>query len=154
MEGQSQKPTSRSSEGRLTTVANAISSAIDTDAVADSIFASLLKDGRSTKESGTKNSTKGEQASPTIEVVMAEQACVQKNLQGCLLEHGRTTGEPSTGKSFGVIAVRRGWVLDVALQIHSDTAAAFGKREDLEVRGVVNMYIRSKGEEGLQSKWS
>jgi hypothetical protein len=94
MEGQSQKPTSGSSEGRLTTVANAISSAIDTDAVADSIFASLLKDGRSTKESGAKNPIQREQASPTVEAaLMAEMSRVEKTLQKCLLEEARITND-------------------------------------------------------------
>jgi hypothetical protein len=57
MDDQCQKLTAGPSEGRLTAVANAISSAINTDAVADSIFASLLKDDRSIYESSTEDTS-------------------------------------------------------------------------------------------------
>lgn len=87
MENERQKPTSGLSQGRLTTVANAISSAIDTDVVADSIFASLLNDGRPTKESGAKHPIHGEQAGLTVETLMAEVSRVEHTLQKCLLDN-------------------------------------------------------------------
>jgi hypothetical protein len=72
MDDQCQKLTAGPSEGRLTAVANAISSAINTDAVADSIFASLLKDDRSiyessTEDTSTEDAPTEEDTSPVVE---------------------------------------------------------------------------------------
>jgi hypothetical protein len=93
MGDQRQNTTSGSSDGRLTVVANAITSAIDADAVADSIFASLLKDNRSTKESDTKASSEEKQVSPRRKALMAESACVARMSEKCLLGNGRSTSE-------------------------------------------------------------
>jgi hypothetical protein len=93
MEDQRQNTTPGSSEGRLTVVANAITSKINTVSIADSIFASLLEDGRSTKESDTKNSSEEKQVSPTRKALMAESACVARMSEKCLLGNGRSTSE-------------------------------------------------------------
>jgi hypothetical protein len=96
MEDQRQNNTSGSGEGRLTVVANAITSKIDTDAVADSIFASMLKDGRSNTEPGTKDRASDYEIGLTMKAIMAQNYRLEELLERneCGLEQGRSTDKP------------------------------------------------------------
>ena len=72
MEDQRPRYTSEPREGRLTVMAHKITSAIDTDAVANSIFASLLKDDRPNTEPGTKDTASDDGISLTMKTLLAQ----------------------------------------------------------------------------------
>jgi hypothetical protein len=96
MEDQRQNTTSGSSEGRLTVVANAITSKIDTDGIADSIFASMLKDGTSNTEPGTKDTASDDEIGLTMKAIMAQNYRLEGLLERseCDLKRGRSTNKP------------------------------------------------------------
>jgi hypothetical protein len=103
MEGQRQRTTSGSSEGGLTVVANAIISKIDTDGIADSIFASMLKDGRSNTEPGTKDTASHDEIGLTMKAIMAQNYRLEGLLGSaaneCDLKQGRSTNKPGMESS-------------------------------------------------------
>jgi len=83
-----QNSTASSSKGRMTTVAAAITSAIDTDAVANSIFTSLMQDSRSTNSPSTANSSAREEEKlhSLIETLTTQNALLAELLRDAAAE--------------------------------------------------------------------
>lgn len=103
MEDQRPRFTSGPREGRLTVVANAITDAMDTDAVADSIFASLLKDSRPNTKLGTKSRTSDDEISLTMKAIMAQNYRLEGLLEDAANERdlidGRLANKPGMESS-------------------------------------------------------
>jgi hypothetical protein len=103
MEDQRPRSTFGPREGRLTVVANAITDAMDTDAVADSIFASLLKDSRPNTKLGTKNRTSDDEISLTMKAIMAQNYRLEGLLEDAANERdlkvGRLANKPGMESS-------------------------------------------------------